>query len=376
MSRLSFTLLFLLTFSCLFVQGNENEMIEKIKKADKNSTFKELADLITTCKVELSTSEKTVSSLAAWLKENNSIYTGKSFNEVLQFRAYLIYSFAFFSKNENVLKYLIYELNYSDNLNIIGASIYTARFYNDSALNLLIQTFTNDNYNVKVNFTDFEVGLDYNSTIQNEAIATLNVISELEKKIEAKITHSCCSSKNVEVKKEKIDLIEKKNRKNVSLDVEFYDQENLKCNFAKFIGKPFLITFFYSSCTNQNKCASSVAKLKEFQEKTESMNNKIGIYLITYDPYIDKPDVLKKYGEVYNFKFTPTSKFLLPSSESASLLMNTFFSTSVNYGNGVVNQHGTQLYIFDKKGKLSFKFENELWLVNDLIAIFNKLETE
>ncbi len=381
-----------MTFSCLFGQPNtilseevsdttnsccnENEMIEKIKKANKNNTFKELADLITTCKLEFSTSEKTVLSLSEWLKENNSIYTGKGFTEVLQFRAYLIYSFSFFIKNENVLNYLIYELNYSDNLNIIGASIHTARFYNDSTLNLLIEPFTNDNYNSKVNFTDFEIGHDYNATIQNEAITTLNVLRELEKKIEVKSAHSCCSNKNVDVKKEKTDLIEKKDRKKIPSNIEFLDQENLKCNFAKFIGKPFIVTFFYSSCTNQNKCARTVAKLKEFQEKTESMKRKTGIYLITYDPYVDKPDVLKKYGEAYNFKFSPTSKFLLPASESESLSMDTFFNTSVNYGNGVVNQHGTQLYVFDKKGKLAFKFENELWLVEDLTAIFSKLETE
>jgi cytochrome oxidase Cu insertion factor (SCO1/SenC/PrrC family) len=391
MSRLSFSLFFLLTFSGLTGQRNiyvsklqnptnsccnENEMIEKIKKADKNKTFAELADIITTCKGEFSTSSNIVSSLSEWLKENNSIYTGKSFNEVLQFRAYLIYSFSFFIKNETVLKYLIYELNYSDNLNIIGSSIYTSRLYKDSTLNLLIERFTSNNYNVKVNFVDFEIGIEYNTTIQKEAIASLNAIHALEKKDKENRIHSCCSSENVEDKKEKANWIEKKNRKKNVLKVEFLDQENLKCNFAEFIGKPFIITFFYSSCTNQNKCASTVAKLKEFQEKTTSMKNKIGVYLITYDPYVDKPDVLKKYGEAYNFKFSSTSKFLLPVSENQSLSLSTFFNTAVNYGNGIVNQHGTQLYVFDKKGKLAFKFENEFWTVNELIAIFSKLETE
>jgi len=356
---------------------SENEMKDKIETASENNTFKELAEIINICKLEFNKSEIVLVAMSEWLKENNSIYSSKSFNEVLQFRAYLIYSFSFFLKNENVLKYLIYELNYSDNINIKGASIYTAKVYNDETLSLLIEPYTDDNYDVKVNFKDFEIGYKYkpNSTIQNEAIASLKVINDLSKNIAESDTHSCCSIKKNEDGKDRIDLIEKKSRKKVTLNINFFDQENSKINFTDFKGNPFLVTFFYSSCTNQNKCASSVAKLKEFQEKIESLK-KIGIYVITYDPYIDKPDVLKKYGEAYGFMFSTTSKFLLPASESEYISMNSFFNTSVNYGNGVVNQHGTQLYVVDKKGKIAFKFENEVWRAEDLIAIFNKLEAE
>jgi hypothetical protein len=31
---------------------------------------------------------------------------------------------------------------------------------------------------------------------------------------------------------------------------------------------------------------------------------------------------------------------------------------------------------FDKKGKIAFKFENELWRADDLVEIFSKLNAE
>lgn len=392
MTKLSLILFLLISFSSLFSQPNsvqpnfsgdndrnldELEMMKKIEIANESNTLQELVELINTSKLSFNKSQKITECFAKWLVENSPIYRGKSFNDVLQFRAYLIYSLSFFAKNEKVLKYLNYELTFSDNLNVIGAAIYTARFYDDRSLYSLIRPFAEDNFkNVKVNFTDFEIGLVYNSTIQEEAVATLNTTRELGEVIDVKNTSSCCSSESNLNIKEKLILIKKKNRIAKPLNVDFFDQNNTKCSFSDFIGKPFLITFFYTSCTNQNKCANSIAKLKEFQEKFERKKNKIGIYALTYDPFVDKADVLKKYGEAFNFNFSSTSKFLLPASEGESLSTNIFFNTTVNYGNGIINQHGTQLFIFDKKGKIAFKFENELWRADDLVEIFSKLNAE
>ena len=169
MAKLSLLLVFIFSFSYLIGQTsqsttgasfvsnsmrfNEAEILTTIETLNENNSFKELAEIINISKERWNQSEKVIASLSQLLKENHPIYKGKGYNEVLQFRAYLIYSFSFFPRHESIIKYIIYELNYSDYLNVKGASIYTARKYHDKILSTLIENYTTDSYNVKVNFT-------------------------------------------------------------------------------------------------------------------------------------------------------------------------------------------------------------------------------
>lgn len=94
--------------------------------------------------------------------------------------------------------------------------------------------------------------------------------------------------------------------------------------------------------------------------------NKIGIYAVTYDSFFDKPDVIKKYGQAYGMQFFNSSKLLTTSDDKQ---LGNFFNkldVTVNYGAGSINQHGIQLYLFDKKARIAHIYNNDIWTSEDV----------
>ncbi|MGH2666807.1 SCO family protein [Flavobacterium sp.] len=357
-------------------EANEEDFAERIKKANGKNSFTELTALIETSKSNYNQSDSIVENLSLWLTENHPIYDGKGFNDALEFRSYLLYSFSFFPENKRVLDYLISELTLSDNQNIICSAIFTGRKYPDNRIIPLIEKFTSDDYNIKVNFSDFQFNSNYNykTTIQEEAVKTLNAL-KLQQKEPVSHKASCCSSKIGTEKESFSKLTEKKERRNKDLNIAFLDQNNDSFKL-KNTKKPFIVTFFYTSCTNPKKCASTISKLAELQKNLSGKKNKFGIYAITYDEYVDKAEVLKKYGDSYNFMFDSNNKFLLPLNTEEKEKMDVQFNTTVNYGNGTVNQHGIQLFLFDKAGKLASIIKNENWTVLSVSDKINSLLKE
>lgn len=358
-------------------ETKEEALAEQIKNANGQDSFAELAALVETAKANFSSSDLITENLSVWLTENHPIYKDKGFNEVLQFRSYLLYAFSFFPNNDRVLGYLISELTFSDNQNIVCSCVFTSRKYDDKRLMPLIEKLTTEDYRATVNFSDFQYNSLYNykTTIQEEANKTLTIL----KTQQVETTNhkaTCCSSKMGPGKESYSKLIDKKNRKSNDLNIAFLDQNNDFIALKSTHGSPFIVTFFYTSCTNQNKCANTISKLAELQKNLAEKKNKFKIYAITYDDYIDKSDVLKKYGDSYNFMFDKNNRFLLPSDAQEKEKMNLLFHTTVNYGNGTVNQHGIQLFLFDKRGKIASIIENENWTVLSVSDKINSLLKE
>ncbi|TGD57928.1 SCO family protein [Flavobacterium humi] len=359
------------------LETSEEALAKYIKNANGQDSFAQLAALTETAKANFSDSASITENLSFWLAENHPIYDGKGFNEALQFRAYLLHSFSFFPANDRILGYLISELTFSDNQNIVCAAVFTSKKYHDSRLIPLIEKLATDAYRTTVNFSDFQYNTVYNykTTIQEEAKKALDAL-KTEEVPATSHKPSCCSSKMAIGKESPSKLIGKKDRMVKDLNITFLDQENDFINLKNTHGSPFIVTFFYTSCTNQNKCAATISKLSELQKSLVGKKNKFKIYAITYDEYVDKPDVLKKYGGSYNFMFDKNNKFLLSADKEEKEKMDQLFNTTVNYGNGIVNQHGIQLFLFDKHGKIASVIENENWTVPSVSDKINTLLEE
>jgi protein SCO1/2 len=149
--------------------------------------------------------------------------------------------------------------------------------------------------------------------------------------------------------------------------VKLIDQEGESLQFQDLRNKPFVLTFFYTQCTNASKCVSSVHRLGELETACIENNlaDKVGIYGMTYDPDFDTPPILKKYGKLYGVKFNENTKFFKSVSNSPTKFFEQL-QVRVNYGAGTVNNHGIQLFIFDKKGKLAAVCDNDFWSVSDV----------
>ena len=72
--------------------------------------------------------------------------------------------------------------------------------------------------------------------------------------------------------------------------VELEDQDGRRLTFGEcFVGAPTVAVFFYTRCTNPNKCSLTIAKLAQLQAaiQTASLAGQIKTAAISYDPAFD-----------------------------------------------------------------------------------------
>ena len=193
-------------------------------------------------------------------------------------------------------------------------------------------------------------------------------------------TPLCCrvepSNSTLTIKKATIlPIKERKTIKNAVTTL--LDQEGKALSFRNLIGKPFVLTFFYTSCTNPLKCAATVDRLGKLQKlfSEKKTEKEVGIYAMTYDANFDSPSILKKYGNTYGLAFSDNMKFLVPKNNSEQQLFEQL-DIRVNYGYGSVNQHGIQLFLIDKKGRISVVYDNDLWEVQNVYENLMRLVNE
>lgn len=387
-----------------------------ISIADRTFLLSELITVVNICSEYCNKSTIISVSLTSWLNESHPIYANRTPTEANQFRGFVLSSLSKLPPNEELYKYVKFELLFAGHaFNIAAAAAAARRFTNKSSeLVPLMEPFLNSLFHDEwVDITTPEL----NYPIANPTKARYEIILSLiafgppafrsvklldeiveckncgsyggdstlyTKALKAteylrKVTPVCCQKETI-VKSEQpgILLIDNQNRKNVSMrQVKLIDQEGKTLEFDDLMDKPFVLTFFYTQCTNALKCVSTVHRLGELEEECNKNNlaHRVGIYGITYDPDFDTPSILKKYGKMYGIKFSDNMKLLKTADNSFAPLINQL-KLRVSYGAGSVNQHGLQLFVFDKKGKLAAVCDNDLWNVNDVYKILNELIKE
>lgn len=396
--------------------GLEIEMLNVIRSADETYAVSDLCDIIAFCSTHCSKSDTVSIALTEWLRENNSIYTHKSPTETNQFRGFLIYSLSKFKPNELLYDYIRSELQFGEYAFNIAAAAYTARNYKSRSMELIdlfapyLKTEFRDElvdittYKLRYPIANptrvrYEV-LETLVQFGPDAYGALSMIDQLHRYISSNrfyndsvlvakcayasrrindLTPICCRKAPAVKPMEKyIKLISKNEREPITArNLPLIDQEGRSVQFKQLTGKPFVLTFFYTRCANPLKCVSTIDRLARLQQAliNQQTINKVGIYAITYDPEFDKPSLLKSFGNVYGIKFSENVRFLLPADESAKAFTSQL-QLRVNYGYGSVNLHGSQLYLFDKKGRLSLVSDNEKWTVDQVMDHLNRLMGE
>jgi len=387
-----------------------------INAADKNFSLKELTTIVNVCSEYFYKSANISLSLAGWLREDHSIYKDKTPTEANQFRAFLLSSLCKFPANEEIFRYVKSELLFADHTINIAAAAATAKNFPDKSTELipLMEPFLGSSFSDEcVDITTPELNYPilnptkaryqiiltltaygaraYPSVKLLDAIAACKncgeygndsiLYTKAKKAAEyiRKITPPCCQKETTEkTSQHKMLLINKENRQALSADkIKLIDQEGDSLTFKDLTGKPFVLTFFYTQCTNALKCVSSVHRLGDLE--TECINNsqadRVGIYGMTYDPDFDTPSILKKYGEMYGVRFNKNMKFLKTEDNPGAAFSNQL-QLRVNYGAGTVNQHGIQLFVFDKKGRLAAVCDDDTWSVSDVKDCLSNLISE
>jgi cytochrome oxidase Cu insertion factor (SCO1/SenC/PrrC family) len=388
------------------LSGAEPVMQNAIGIADETFSLIDLTNIVNICSRYCYKSPDISLALTGWLREDHPIYKNKTPTEANQFRAFLLSSLSKFPPNEEMFKYVKSELLFADHPINIAAAAATARNFPDKSAELipLMEPFLGSSYSdewVDITTPELNYPVINPTKARYEIILTLtgfgarsyrsvqllDVIagckncgdygydSLLYKKAATaaeylrKVIPACCQKEVTEkTKQHGIVVINNQDRKVISArNIKLLDQEGNSLTFKDLTDKPFVLAFFYTQCTNALKCVSTVHRLGELETEciNDNLADRVGIYGMTYDPDFDTPSILKKYGEMYGVRFNKNMKFL-KTEDSSGATLSSQLQLRVNYGAGTVNQHGIQLFVFDKKGRLAAVCDNESWSVSDV----------
>jgi cytochrome oxidase Cu insertion factor (SCO1/SenC/PrrC family) len=391
-------------------------MQKVISSADETFSMNELTTIVNICSKYCNNSTDISMSLTGLLREDHPIYNNKTPIDVNQFRSFLLSSLSNFPPNDELYKYVKSELLFADHSINIAAAAKTARNFpgKSSELIPLMEPFLYSSFPdelVDITTPELNYPIANPTKARYEILATLAVygiaayrsinlldqiaacnncreygydsaLVKLSKKTAEhirQVTPLCCrKDATEETVQHDLLMIDEKNRKTFTeKNIKIIDQEGDSLQFHDLAEKPFVLTFFYTQCTNASKCVSTVHKLGELETACikNNMADKIGIYGMTYDPDFDSPPILKKYGKMYGVTFNENMKFLKTISCSQMTFLDPL-QLRVNYGAGTVNQHGIQLFVFDKQGRLAAISDNDNWSVADVKKCLNDLINE
>lgn len=156
-------------------------------------------------------------------------------------------------------------------------------------------------------------------------------------------------------------------RKTVSVPVQDFtltDQDGKEFRFQSLRGKVVLITFIFTTCPDF--CPLLTAKLSHIQQKLQA-ERKNGYFLltITTDPEIDKPSVLKSYGERYRADLRSWA-FLTGDKKNLTKVWDTFGVKVKRLSNGQV-QHTGLTVLVDREGIQRVNYFGDRWQEKEIL---------
>jgi protein SCO1/2 len=162
--------------------------------------------------------------------------------------------------------------------------------------------------------------------------------------------------------------------------IELQNQDGIRTSFGQiFGGRTSVIVFFYTRCMNPDKCSRSISKLARVhrligQNLADSTAMVAGI---TYDPEYDLPERLRRYGADRGMCFGERCQLFRSTGPFA--VIRDGLQLGVGYGSSTVNRHRIELIIVDPAGRIVEFNVRRLWdehEVADALAIVDRNEAD
>jgi protein SCO1 len=151
--------------------------------------------------------------------------------------------------------------------------------------------------------------------------------------------------------------------------VEMQDQNGDIFSFGDFfVGRPSVLTFFYTRCMNPNKCSLTITKLARLQRRVrdEGLHGQINIAAVTYDPAFDSPRRLHLYGANRGMVFDDRTRLM--RTTGAFDPFQQCFDLGVGYGSTTVNQHRLDTVVLNALGRPVASFARLQWHEEDVLG--------
>jgi protein SCO1/2 len=156
--------------------------------------------------------------------------------------------------------------------------------------------------------------------------------------------------------------------------VELTNQEGKNIYISNFKGKVVALTFIYTRCPLPDFCIRMTNYFSRIQKKLnadKSLNGKWHLLSISFDPKVDSPAVLKKYGRNYDADFRSWD-FVTADKGTISTLTDGF-GLSVADDEGGLLQHTLRTAILDKDGKVVKIIKGNEWTPDEVVGEIKKL---
>lgn len=133
-------------------------------------------------------------------------------------------------------------------------------------------------------------------------------------------------------------------------DFTFTNQDGEQLSKKDLKGKVWVADFIFTNCADV--CPPMTANMAKLQDmiKEEKLEN-VEIVSFSVDPTVDKPEVLKEYGQKFNVDFSNWSFLTGYSQEEIEKFALESFKALVKKpeeGDQVI--HGTDFYLIDQEG--------------------------
>jgi protein SCO1/2 len=159
------------------------------------------------------------------------------------------------------------------------------------------------------------------------------------------------------------------------LDTPVTTQAGQATTLRELIDRPTAITFFYTRCTNGQKCCSAIGRLATLNRRLHDQGTKARLIGITFEPQHDTPNALRQYGERMGVEFS-NDMLMLQVLQTRQQRLVDALNIPVSYQDGWVSLHGVALLVLDKFGRVARRYHTVLWENEDVFRDLARLTSE
>lgn len=346
-------------------------------------------------------------SLAGLLPERMPLYAGRSTNATIRLRGYIMAAFGQVGLPAAAVPYVLEELESGRDAYLVAAAARAVRGLDRPtahAVPFLVKAIEN------IKYSDDAVSFDSyrprwpapsHTTAVEEIIGTLAWLGEharpalpallalrddrgaLSASAHAGLERivaglgdagACCGAAEQDAEQDVIGFAgsgqarDERPGADVPVAVEMEDQDGRAVTFGDFFtGKPSVVVFFYTRCSNPNKCSLTITKLARLQRALpeRGLRGQLRTAAITYDPGYDLPSRLGAYGQNRGVVFGDSDRFLRTTTGFG--VLQEYFGLEVGFGPALVNRHRIELFLLDREGRIAVAFTRLQWDVEDVL---------
>ncbi len=143
-----------------------------------------------------------------------------------------------------------------------------------------------------------------------------------------------------------------------------------------FSGRPAIVAFFYTRCTNPRKCSLTVARLARLQRRLEAagLAGRVRMAAITYDAAYDTAARLRSFGAARGLRLDDDHRMLRAPAGIEPLRRG--LGLGVGLVGALVNRHRIELFVLDARGRVAASFVRLAWSEDEVLARVTALLAE